>query len=106
MSRAKDSGRNPSSREWAETERLDLLPPSERKLHRSAIPSDPTRLEHINTYGALPEFYVDRAFACVTCGKREIWRAADQKWYYEEARGHIDAKAVRCHDCRVSRKQR
>lgn len=40
----------------------------------------------------------------MSCGKEEIWKAADQKWYYEEAKGHIDARAVRCHDCRVTRK--
>jgi hypothetical protein len=36
----------------------------------------------------------------------EIWKAADQKWYYEEAKGHVDAKAVECYDCRVKRKKR
>ena len=36
----------------------------------------------------------------------EIWRAADQQWYYEEAKGHIDARAVRCHDCRLRTRSR
>ena len=104
--RPKDTGRNPSVREWAEADRLNNLPPSEQQRHRSAIAADLSRLQHINTYGYLPEFYVDRAFTCRQCGKQEIWRAVDQKWYYEEAKGHIDARAVECHDCRVAKKQR
>ena len=68
-----------------------------------AVPSDPSRLMHINTYGALPEYYVDRLFTCRQCGKAEIWRAADQKWYYEEAKGHTDAQAVECHACRTAK---
>jgi hypothetical protein len=100
----KDTGRNPTARELAEAERIAALPPSEQKRHPTAIAADPSRLQHINTYGFLPEYYIDRPFTCRQCGKREIWRAADQKWYYEEAKGHIDAKAVECHGCRTGAK--
>ncbi len=104
MTTPRDTGRNPTIREWAEADRMNHVPPSVDRLHPSAIPADQARLAHINTYGLLPEFYVDRAFTCRRCGKREIWRAVDQKWYYEEAKGHIDAKAVECHECRASKK--
>ncbi|NTW56665.1 MAG: hypothetical protein HGB20_06440 [Chlorobiaceae bacterium] len=67
--------------------------------------SDKSKLAHINTYVQLPEFYIDMPFTCRDCGKEEIWKAADQKWYYEEMKGHIDARAVRCHDCRIARKE-
>ena len=36
--------------------------------------------------------------------QREIWRARDQKWYFEEAKGHIDAQAVECHECRTNKR--
>jgi hypothetical protein len=52
----------------------------------------------------LPEFYIDKPFRCRDCGKEEIWKAADQKWFYEEAKAHMDATAVRCHDCRKGKK--
>jgi hypothetical protein len=100
----KDTGRNPTARELAEAERIAALPPSEQQRHPSAIAADPSQLQHINTYGFLPEYYIDRPFTCRQCGKREIWRAADQKWYYEEAKGHIDARAVECHACRTGKK--
>jgi hypothetical protein len=101
-----DTGRNPSEKELREAERVMKLHPLQRKTHPSAIQSETSKLDHINTYGSLPEYYIDQPFICRKCGKREIWKAKDQKWYYEEAKGHIDARAVECHDCRIERKQR
>ena len=101
MAKEKDTGRNPTPRELAEAERWSTYLPSQNP---SAVPADHTRLSHINTYGELPDYYVDRPFTCRRCGKREIWRSADQKWYFEEAKGHIDARAIECHDCRKKKK--
>ena len=103
MSRNPDSGRNPNRRELNEAKRIAALHPEVQRSHPTAVQADASRLSHINTYGALPEFYIDQPFICRDCGKEEIWRARDQKWYYEEAKGHIDAVAVRCHDCRTAR---
>lgn len=64
------------------------------------MPADHEQLRHINTYGELPGFYVDRPFICRECGKKEVWMATQQKWWYEVAKGHIDSTAVKCHDCR------
>lgn len=99
------TGRDPSEKELREAERVLNLNPLQQKNHPAAIVADHTKLSHINTYGSLPEFYLDRPFTCRKCGKREIWKAKDQKWYYEEAKGHIDAVAVECHDCRKLKKQ-
>lgn len=84
--------------------RISQLQPLQQKDHPSALPADHARLSHVNTYSSLPDFYIDRPFSCKECGKREIWKACDQKWYYEEAKGHIDAVAIMCHDCRVAKK--
>jgi hypothetical protein len=104
MTKKPDTGRNPSDEDFREADRVAALHPIQQKHHPSALPADPSKLSHINTYGSLPEYYIDRPFVCRLCGKREIWRARDQKWYYEEAKGHIDALAVECHDCRKARK--
>jgi hypothetical protein len=98
MVKEKNTGRNPTPRELADVDRWSTHPLSQNP---SAISADHSRLGHINTYGELPDYYVDRAFTFRRCGRREIWRSADQKWYYEEAKGHIDARAVDCHDCRT-----
>jgi hypothetical protein len=69
-----------------------------------ALPADQGKLVHDNTYGPRPRFYADRPFTCVGCGKEEVWTAADQKWWYEEARGKIASRANRCRDCRRQRR--
>jgi predicted RNA-binding Zn-ribbon protein involved in translation (DUF1610 family) len=102
----KNTGLNPTGKELAEAKRIAAFPEDFQRRHPSAVRADQSKLDHINTYGSLPEYYIDRPFRCRDCGKEEIWRAADQKWYYEEAKGHIDATAVRCHDCREARKTR
>jgi hypothetical protein len=94
-----------SSKDLAEAKRIASLHPDIQKTHPRAVKADHSRLEHINTYGTLPDYYIDQPFICRDCAKEEIWRASDQKWYYEEAKGHIDARAVRCHACRVSRRK-
>jgi len=104
MAHRKDTGRDPSPKELAEADRIATLYSGNQRANPSAIAADPSKLKHINTYGALPEYYVDRPFTCRQCGKREIWRAEDQKWYCEEAKGHIDARAVECHACRTAKK--
>ena len=81
---------------------MSLLPP-----HMPAGPPPPgavladhDKLKHINTYGDLPAYYADYAFACQDCGSPAVWTAEQQKWYYEVAKGHIWAVAVRCRSCR------
>ena len=75
-------------------------------MPRGALPADQALLLHDNTYGPRPRFYVNRSFTCIDCGKREVWTAADQKWWYEEAQGKIASQASRCRDCRRIRRLR
>lgn len=70
------------------------------------VPADPAKLAHNNTYGLLPLFYIDTAFTCRDCGSQEVWTAKQQKWWYEEAQGHIDSRAVRCRPCRLIERAR
>jgi len=77
---------------------------STRTLPAGAVLADHNELKHINTYGELPTFYVDKSFVCRDCGVEEIWTAEQQKWLYEVAKGHIDSTAVRCRTCRKKSK--
>jgi len=57
-----------------------------------------------NSYGA-PDFvrrgyYLDRPFRCAGCGREEIWTAAQQKWWYEVAKGYLYSGAKLCRPCR------
>ena len=104
MAKQRDTGRDPSNKALREADRVAQLHPEQQRSHPSAVAADPEKLRHINTYGYVPDYYIDRPFICRICGKREIWKARDQKWYYETAKGHIDARAVECHDCRKSKR--
>ena len=100
-----NTGRDATEKDVREAERILSLTPLQQRNHPSSVTADHNKLSHINTYGALPDFYLDRPFVCRRCGKTEIWKAADQKWYYEEAKGHTDARAIECHGCRTAEKK-
>ena len=51
-------------------------------------------------------YYVDIPFRCVDCGKEEIWTGAQQKWWYEVAKGFVYSTAVRCRACRRQERAR
>ncbi len=68
------------------------------------IPVNLANLAPNNSYG-VPEFvtrgtYLDMPFKCKGCGKNEVWTAAQQKWWYESAKGFAYSTAVRCRACR------
>lgn len=73
---------------------------TQRPWPAGVVEADPARLAHNNTYALLPQFYVDQAFSCRDCGSQEVWTAKQQKWWYEEAGGNINSRAVRCRGCR------
>ena len=61
-----------------------------------------------NSYGrpdfVLRGFYKDLSFVCKGCGAMELWKATQQKWWYEIAKGDMFTLATRCRSCR--RKER
>jgi hypothetical protein len=63
------------------------------------------KLSHVN-YLSLPKYYTGKQFTCRDCGCEQVWTALQQKVYYEEWKGPIDAKAIRCKACRTKIKQR
>ena len=85
------------------------LTEAERLLVEEA-PCNPALLASSNSYG-VPEFvargyYIDLAFECANCRTREIWRATQQKWWYEVAKGDVQSGAKLCRDCRRAERAR
>lgn len=78
----------------------DVTPPP------GAVLAEPAKLDHNNTYGRLPRFYIDRLVVCRICETEEVWPADRQKWWYEEAKGNINSQAVLCRSCRGVERQR
>jgi hypothetical protein len=71
-----------------------------------SVMADASALDHNNTYGLLPSFYIDKVVVCRQCGKEEVWPAERQKWWYEVAKGNINTQAVLCRACRAAEKER
>jgi len=64
-----------------------------------AIPADISQQTPNGSYSTLA-FYRDLEFTCADCGAQEVWKAKDQKWYYEIAKGLIYSRPKRCRACR------
>src|SRR3954469_7090950 len=73
------------------------------RMPKGAIPADMTKHAAHNSYSPL-FWYQDREFVCKDCGGSELWTAAAQRWWYEEAKGPIYSQAVRCRACREARR--
>ena len=71
---------------------------------------DPTALTPHNSYGPTDfverGYYVDKPFVCQACGTSETWTAAQQKWWYEVAKGHVFSTATQCRACRQREKEK
>lgn len=72
----------------------------EKAKEAGVVLADALELQHNNTYGLLPTYYLDKPFTCVDCGSEEVWTAKQQKWWYEIAKGNIYSTAIRCRSCR------
>ena len=74
------------------------------------IPVNDALLAPNNSYG-VPDFvsrgyYLDVPFRCMDCGAEETWTGAQQKWWYEVAKGFVYSTAIRCRACRRKERKR
>lgn len=74
------------------------------------VPVRPERLAPDGSYST-PDFvrrgtYVDLSFTCVDCGAEQVWRASQQQWWYEVAKGGVWTTATRCRSCRAKERRR
>lgn len=73
-------------------------------IPENRVPVNASLLAPTNSYGR-PDFvhrgfYIDTAFTCKDCGKKEVWTSRQQKWWYEVAKGDMFTVATRCRPCR------
>ena len=76
--------------------------PTPRPLGTAPVNED--LLAPYKSYGApgyvMRGYYQDVPFRCQGCGKEETWTAAQQKWWYEVAKGYVYSTAKLCRPCR------
>jgi hypothetical protein len=70
-----------------------------------AIPVDPDLVNFGGSYQR-PIFYSDRTFTCEDCDTYCVWKAEDQRWYFETSRAPFYVTAKRCLDCRRKERRR
>jgi len=87
----------------AEQERLEL---SAGLKAGTVVPVDRSKVFSRSAVPKIPDYYRDTWFACKDCGERDLWTAKQQKRWYEEQGGEIEAVAVRCRVCRRKEKSR
>jgi len=76
----------------------------ELECQAQSLPVDKSQLAPDGSY-SVPLFvargyYVDVPFPCQDCGVPQVWTAAQQKWWYEVAKGSVWTIASRCRPCR------
>jgi len=75
-----------------------------RDLAQKHILVNPENLAPDNSYSS-PDFvtrgyYLDMPFVCKSCGAHQVWTEAQQKWWYESAKGNVWTIAIHCRPCR------
>jgi hypothetical protein len=81
-----------TSRAW------DLHPDDVSKLPPGAVRADMSR--QVFGLGGPLIFYIDRTRTCCRCGKEFVFRADEQRYWYETLRFTLDSVAIRCASCR------
>lgn len=81
-----------------------------RAAMTKGVAVDPSQLAPDGSYSR-PDFvergyYVDKPFECHHCGAPQTWTAAQQKWWYEVAKGGVWTTARLCRACRQRERAR
>lgn len=98
-----------ASRGKKEQRRLNKLEKEGRLVDGHEVPvgavaADRSQQAPNNSYSAR-YYYRDIEFTCADCGSEEVWKAKDQKWYYEVVKGPIYAGPKRCRACRKKQRE-
>jgi hypothetical protein len=70
------------------------------KLPRGAVRGDVSRQEYCVAHHVPKYFYLDETKSCLQCGEPFVFRATEQKYWYETLKFNFGSVAVRCPSCR------
>ena len=85
-------------------ESLDFDPDYEPPLPKGAVRGNVNSQEFCRMCHVPHYFYVDVECVCVQCKQPFVFRAAEQKYWYETLKFHFDSTAIRCVSCRRARR--
>ena len=75
------------------------------EIRGDALPVDPDLINLGGSYHR-PIFFTDQPFSCQDCGTNCVWKAEDQRWYFETFHAPYYETAKRCRACRRRERQR
>ena len=101
MKRTKNDRKGKKLKKLREEESVELYIKSGKWIE-----VDPSKVSFIGYGVSKPRYFKDYHFSCKDCGSLELWTARQQKWWYEEAGGKLETKAVRCRACRLKERLR
>jgi hypothetical protein len=87
-----------------ERETFDCDPTYQPPLPKSAIRGDITKQNYCRICHVPHYFYIDIPHTCVQCNRPFVFRAAEQKLWFETFKFHFSARAIRCLQCRRQRR--
>jgi tetratricopeptide (TPR) repeat protein len=79
---------------------LQYDPAYEPKLPKGAIRGDVSRQVYCVAHHVPKYFYVDEDRTCIQCKEPFVFRAEEQKYWYETLKFNFGSIAVRCRSCR------
>ncbi len=78
---------------------------SASEIPLDAVPVDPDLINLGGSYHR-PTFFTNQPFTCQDCGSDCVWKAEDQRWYFETFHAPYYETAKRCRVCRRNERQR
>ncbi len=75
------------------------------EIPEAALPVDPDLINLGGSYHR-PVFFSDQSFTCLDCGAHCVWKAEDQRWYFETFHAPYYQTAKRCRACRRNERLR
>lgn len=82
----------------------DFDPDYQPPLPEGAVRGDVRRQRARGAFDTPRYFYVDIERTCVQCGDAFVFRASEQKYWYESLGFNFASRAIRCSDCRRKRR--
>lgn len=79
-------------------------PSFQPKLPSGAVRGDPSQQEYCTAHHVPKYFYVNEHRTCVQCGEDFVFRAEEQKFWYETLKFNFGSVAIRCPSCRRKRR--
>ena len=73
-------------------------------MPRGAIRGDVNKQIYCTAHHVPKYFYVDEERSCLQCGKKFVFRASEQKYWYETLKFNFSSVPVRCLQCRRERR--